>query len=75
MTESVFNLDSDSPASGDSLTVELLPNQTSHFRYYAICTLNQFTMEQEDQELAKSLVDVYFTFFKVRGGGGGGGGG
>ena len=35
-------------------------------RYYCICCLNQFTIAPDDQELAGKLIDIFFTFFKVR---------
>ena len=30
-----------------------------------MCTLNQFVIGLNGQELAKKLVEIYFTFFKV----------
>ena len=35
-------------------------------RYYCICCLNQFTIAPDDQELTGKLIDIFFTFFKVR---------
>ena len=34
-------------------------------RYYAVCTLNQFTIASTDTALASKLAEIYFTFFKV----------
>ena len=34
-------------------------------RYYAICCLNQFTIDHDDEALAAKLIELFFTFFKV----------
>ena len=35
-------------------------------RYYSVCCLNQLVLSPEDGPLVAKLMDVYFTFFKVR---------
>ncbi|KAL2732047.1 CCAAT/enhancer-binding protein zeta [Vespula squamosa] len=34
-------------------------------QYYAICLLTQFVLETADDEIATSLIEVYFAFFKA----------
>lgn len=41
------------------------PNVSTKAQYYAICFLTQFYLSHEDYELAKNLIDVYFSFFKA----------
>ncbi|KAH8592441.1 CBF/Mak21 family-domain-containing protein [Bisporella sp. PMI_857] len=48
-----------------SIETELLlrPNQSSHARYYAINTLNQTILSGKEEQVAQSLLDIYFQLF------------
>ena len=35
------------------------------FRYYAVCFLNQILLNNDEDELALRLINIYFSFFKV----------
>lgn len=41
------------------------PNVSSKAQYYGICFLTQFYLSHEDFEVARNLVNVYFSFFKA----------
>lgn len=41
------------------------PGQNSHAKYYAIITLNQTVLSTREQDVARKLLDVYFTLFKT----------
>lgn len=43
----------------------LRPGQSSHAKYYAIITLNQFVLRPGNPKVANRLLDVYFTLFKA----------
>lgn len=43
----------------------LRPGQSSHAKYYAVITLNQFVLRPGNPEVANRLLDVYFTLFKA----------
>ena len=36
-----------------------------HFRYYAVCFLNQLILTKKDSDLASALITIYFSLFKV----------
>ncbi|XP_063991523.1 CCAAT/enhancer-binding protein zeta isoform X2 [Diachasmimorpha longicaudata] len=40
-------------------------NVAQRAQYYAICLLSQFVLEKGDTEVATTLIDVYFAFFKA----------
>ncbi|XP_046401294.1 CCAAT/enhancer-binding protein zeta [Ischnura elegans] len=41
------------------------PNIGSKAQFYGLCFLNQYYLSPEDQELAQSLIKLYFSFFKA----------
>ncbi|XP_076236757.1 nucleolar complex protein 1 isoform X2 [Calliopsis andreniformis] len=40
-------------------------NVAQRTQYYAICLLTQFILSKEDEEVASTLMEVYFAFFKA----------
>ncbi|XP_034183244.2 nucleolar complex protein 1 isoform X1 [Osmia lignaria lignaria] len=40
-------------------------NVAQRAQYYAICLLTQFLLNKEDEEIASTLIEVYFAFFKA----------
>ncbi|XP_011310491.1 CCAAT/enhancer-binding protein zeta [Fopius arisanus] len=40
-------------------------NVAQRAQYYSICLLSQFVLERGDSEVATTLIDVYFAFFKA----------
>lgn len=40
-------------------------NVSPRAQYFAICLLTQFVLSMEDKEVATTLIDVYFAFFKA----------
>ena len=39
------------------------PGQSSHAKYYAIITLNQTVLTAKQEDVARKLLDIYFSFF------------
>ncbi|KXT13780.1 hypothetical protein AC579_6595 [Pseudocercospora musae] len=39
------------------------PGQSDHAKYYAIITLNQTILSQKEEELANTLLEIYFSLF------------
>lgn len=40
-------------------------NVAQRTQYYAICLLTQFILDKDDNEIAATLIEVYFAFFKA----------
>lgn len=40
-------------------------NVAQRAQYYAICLLSQFLLRKDDEEIASTLIEVYFAFFKA----------
>uniref|UniRef100_A0A6V7JQB2 CCAAT-binding factor domain-containing protein n=1 Tax=Bracon brevicornis TaxID=1563983 RepID=A0A6V7JQB2_9HYME len=41
------------------------PNLAQRAQYYAICLLTQYVLDKSDAQVATTLIDVYFAFFKA----------
>lgn len=40
-------------------------NISSRAQYYGLCFLSQFYLSHEASEIARKLIEVYFSFFKA----------
>lgn len=50
---------------GEIEKVLFRPNIQPRAQYYCLCFLSQFYLHHEASEIAKRLIDVYFSFFKA----------
>ncbi|XP_069697224.1 CCAAT/enhancer-binding protein zeta [Periplaneta americana] len=41
------------------------PNMSHKAQYYGICFLSQFLLSNDEAELARNLINIYFSFFKA----------
>lgn len=41
------------------------PNVSTKAQYYGVCYLSQFYLSHDSTDVAKRLIDVYFSFFKA----------